>query len=85
MKYLMRHNGEREKLYTYLDPIPIEMRPVVIMELCAVPIDWKMLTTLRPKVKLEIEYYSKYDLPKYQYFGKVKNSLLNDHSIFQTN
>ena len=59
MKYLMRHGGEREKLYTYLDPIPVEMRPVVIMELCTVPIDWKMLTTLRPKSKMEIEYYSK--------------------------
>lgn len=60
MKYLLRHNGEREKLYQYLDPVPTEMRPVVILELCAVPIDWKMLTTLRPKAKLEVEYYSKY-------------------------
>lgn len=59
LKYLQRHNGEREKLYEYLNPVPVEMRPLVIMELCAVPIDWKMLTTLRPKLKIEVEYYSK--------------------------
>lgn len=59
VKYLCRHNGEREKAYVYLDPIPVEMRQVVIMELCAVPIDWKMLTILRPKSKIEEDYYSK--------------------------
>lgn len=58
-KYLLRHNGERERHYIYLDPIPLEMRSIVIMELCTVPIDWKMLTTLRPKTKIEEEYYSK--------------------------
>lgn len=58
-KYLIRHNGEREKLYQYMDPIPVEMRQIVIMELCTVPIDWKMLTTLRPKLKMDEEYYSK--------------------------
>lgn len=62
LKYLRRHNGEREKLYQYMDPVPVEMRSVVIMELCAVPIDWKMLTTLRPKAKLDVEYFSKYAL-----------------------
>lgn len=56
---MRRHNGEREKLYQYMDPVPVEMRSVVIMELCAVPIDWKMLTTLRPKLKIDIEYFSK--------------------------
>lgn len=60
VKYLCRHNGERERAYVYLDPIPVEMRQVVIMELCAVPIDWKMLTILRPKSKIEEDYYSKY-------------------------
>lgn len=59
LKYLLRHNGERERSYVYLDPIPAEMRPIAIMELCTVPIDWKMLTTLRPKSKLEEDYYSK--------------------------
>lgn len=59
LKYLQRHNGERERFYEYLNPVPVEMRPLVIMEICAVPIDWKMLTTLRPKLKIEVEYYSK--------------------------
>lgn len=58
-KYLLRHGGERERQYTYLDPVPTEMRPLVIMELCTVPIDWKMLTTLRPKSKIEEDFYSK--------------------------
>lgn len=60
LKYLLRHNGERERHYVYLDPIPAEMRSLMILELCTVPIDWKMLTTLRPKTKIEEEYYSKY-------------------------
>lgn len=59
LKYLQRHNGERERQYVYLDPVPAEMRSLMIMELCTVPIDWKMLTTLRPKTKIEEEYYSK--------------------------
>lgn len=58
-KYLLRHNGEKERQYIYLDPVPAEMRSLMIMELCTVPIDWKMLTTLRPKTKIEEEYYSK--------------------------
>ena len=56
---MLRHKGEKELQYIYLDPIPVEMRSVMIMELCTVPIDWKMLTTLRPKTKIEEEYYSK--------------------------
>lgn len=27
------------------------------MEICAVPIDWKMLTTLRPKLKADEDYF----------------------------
>lgn len=60
-KYLLRNNGEREKPYQYLNPIPVEMRAITIMDLCPVPIDWKMLTTLRPKTKLEEDYYSRCD------------------------
>lgn len=58
-KQLIKNNGVRENFYTYLDPIPIEMRSIVIMELCPVPIDWKMLTTMRPKTKIEEDYFSK--------------------------
>lgn len=58
-RYLLFHNGDRERQYTYLDPIPSEMRPIAISELCTVPIDWKMLTAFRPKTKIEEDYYSK--------------------------
>uniref|UniRef100_A0A1A9ZTT4 Uncharacterized protein n=1 Tax=Glossina pallidipes TaxID=7398 RepID=A0A1A9ZTT4_GLOPL len=58
-KKLLKSNGERDPLYLYADPIPAEMREVALHELCAVPIDWKMLTTLRPKLKMEGEYFSR--------------------------
>lgn len=29
------------------------------MEICAVPIDWKMLTTLRPKLKADEDYFDR--------------------------
>ncbi|XP_058123982.1 keratin, type II cytoskeletal 1 [Anopheles ziemanni] len=59
LKMLMKNGGERDKLYAYMDPIPGEMRNLVIMELCSVPIDWKMLTSQRPKTKVEEDYFSK--------------------------
>ncbi|XP_017477602.1 PREDICTED: uncharacterized protein LOC108367490 [Rhagoletis zephyria] len=59
VRKLMKHNGERAVIYTYADPVPSEMKDVPIMDLCAVPIDWKMLTTLRPKSRLEEEYFSR--------------------------
>ncbi|XP_053677405.1 uncharacterized protein LOC128727511 [Anopheles nili] len=59
MRMLMKNGGERDKLYAYMDPIPGEMRNLVIMELCSVPIDWKMLTSQRPKTKVEEDYFSK--------------------------
>lgn len=59
LKFLQRNNGDRERQYIYMDPIPNEMRSLILMELCTVQIDWKMLTTLRPKTKIEEEYYSK--------------------------
>jgi hypothetical protein len=31
----------------------------VILEICAVPIDWKMLTTLRPKLKADEDYFDR--------------------------
>lgn len=34
-------------------------RSIVIMEICAVPIDWKMLTTLRPKLKTDEDYFDR--------------------------
>ncbi|TMW47321.1 hypothetical protein DOY81_007601 [Sarcophaga bullata] len=59
IKKLLKKNGERDPIYTYADPVPSEMKPVILYELCVVPIDWKMLTTLRPKAKIEEEYFSR--------------------------
>ncbi|ALC44130.1 CG6216 [Drosophila busckii] len=59
MRKLLKASGERETVYSYADPVPSEMKDVVLMELCAVPIDWKMLTTLRPKSKMDEEYFSR--------------------------
>ncbi|XP_035905597.1 keratin, type II cytoskeletal 1 [Anopheles stephensi] len=59
LRMLMKNSGERDKLYAYMDPIPCEMRNLVILELCSVPIDWKMLTSQRPKTKVEEDYFSK--------------------------
>lgn len=59
VKKLLKKNGERDPIYSYSDPVPSEMRVVILYELCVVPIDWKMLTTLRPKVKIEEEYFSR--------------------------
>lgn len=56
---LHKNRGEHDLQYLYQDPVPLEMRTVLLQELYAVPIDWKMLTTLRPKTKLEEEFYSR--------------------------
>lgn len=45
--------------YAFANPIPVEMRSLNIADLVAVPIDWRMLTTLRPKVKLDEDYFSR--------------------------
>ncbi|XP_067647862.1 uncharacterized protein [Eurosta solidaginis] len=59
IRKLLKRYGEREPIYIYADPVPTEMKDVPIMDLCTVPIDWKMLTTLRPKSKQEEEYFSR--------------------------
>lgn len=59
IKKLLKKNGERDPIYTYADPVPSEMKSVILYELCVVPIDWKMLTTLRPRAKIEEEYFSR--------------------------
>lgn len=45
--------------YLFMDPLPIEMQSLNIADLAAVSIDWKMLTTLRPKSKVEENYFSR--------------------------
>lgn len=46
--------------YNFMDPLPGEMKNLKIDDLAAVSIDWKMLTTLRPKSKVEENYFSRY-------------------------
>ncbi|XP_039285554.1 micronuclear linker histone polyprotein-like [Nilaparvata lugens] len=45
--------------YQFVDPVPAEMRGVRLEDLSSVNIPWKMLTTLRPKNKLEDEFFSR--------------------------
>lgn len=52
--------GYEEKHFTFMDPIPVEMRSLKLDDLYTVSIDWKMLTSLRPKLKVDEEYFSRY-------------------------
>lgn len=45
--------------YTFMNPIPVEMRNLDLDDLASVSIDWRMLTTQRPKLKLEEDYFSR--------------------------
>ncbi|XP_037869794.1 uncharacterized protein LOC101745784 [Bombyx mori] len=51
--------GYEEKHFTFMDPIPVEMKGLKFEELCAVPIEWRMLTSTRPKSKLDEEYFNR--------------------------
>ncbi|KAE8747010.1 hypothetical protein FOCC_FOCC006265, partial [Frankliniella occidentalis] len=50
----LRHVSE----YTFANPVPADMRPVKLDDLISVPIDWRMLTTLRPRTKMEEDTYA---------------------------
>ncbi|CAG9770713.1 unnamed protein product [Ceutorhynchus assimilis] len=45
--------------YLFMNPLPVEMQKLKISDLAEVTIDWKMLTTLRPKNKVEENYFSR--------------------------
>lgn len=45
--------------FTFQDPIPPEMQSLKLKDLISVPIDWKMLTTVRPKSKVDEDFYSR--------------------------
>lgn len=56
------HPSKRESKqqeYAYANPIPPDMRGVALEDLNPVAIDWKMLTSIRPKSKLEEEMFSR--------------------------
>lgn len=80
---LIKKGGEVDPIYTYGDPIPVEMRSVVLDDLYVVPIDWKMLTSQRPKLKMEEDYFSRLvEMGKLQLKTRArdrKEALLNPH------
>lgn len=51
--------GYEEKHFTFMDPIPVEMRGLKFEELCIVPIEWRMLTSIRPKLKMDEEFFNR--------------------------
>lgn len=50
---------EAKETYPFLDPLPQGMGELSIDDLASVSIDWKMLTTNRPKTKVEEEMFSR--------------------------
>lgn len=48
-----------KETYNFPEPIPVEMKTVKLEDLVTIPIDWRMLTMLRPKLKLDEDYYSR--------------------------
>lgn len=55
-----RKEEKQMKEWSFPDPTPPDMRAVKLEDLCSVNIDWKMLTTLRPKTKVEEEMFTRY-------------------------
>lgn len=51
---------ERRHKFPFSEPTPVEMRTISLDELYSVNIQWKMLTFLRPKSKVDEEYFSRY-------------------------
>ena len=43
----------------YMDPIPVAMQSIRILDLATVDINWRMLTVVRPTTKLDEEYFTK--------------------------
>lgn len=50
---------EKKKPFPFAEPTPSEMKGVSLEELYSVNIPWKMLTSLRPKSKIDEEYFSR--------------------------
>lgn len=46
--------------YAFMNPIPVELRELDLNDLASVSIDWRMLTSKRPKTKVEEDYFSRY-------------------------
>ncbi|XP_050539798.1 uncharacterized protein LOC126904647 [Daktulosphaira vitifoliae] len=50
---------ESRKKFPFSEPTPTEMRTISLDELYSVNIQWKMLTSMRPKSKVDEEYFSR--------------------------
>ncbi|XP_017782060.1 PREDICTED: uncharacterized protein LOC108566598 [Nicrophorus vespilloides] len=62
------------KPFQFHDPIPVEMLSLKISELAVVPIDWKMLTSKRPKSKNEENFFSRMiELKKFELKAETKS------------
>lgn len=48
-----------KETYNFQEPVPPEMLGIKLEDLYPVPIDWRMLTTLRPKSKVDEDYFSR--------------------------
>ncbi|XP_012271745.1 uncharacterized protein LOC105695067 [Orussus abietinus] len=48
-----------EKDWGYGDPVPPDMRGLNLQELQKVPIDWRMLTPIRPKIRQDEDMFSR--------------------------
>lgn len=60
--------------WAYGDPIPPDMRILNLQELQQVPIDWRMLTPLRPKLRQDEDMFSR--LVNLNLYIKKKNQQL---------
>lgn len=48
-----------ERNWAYGNPVPPDMRGLHLQELQQVPIDWRMLTSIRPKLRQDEEMFSR--------------------------
>lgn len=46
--------------YAFTDPLPVEMKNLNLDDLTNVPIEWKMLTMVRPKSKVEEDFFTRW-------------------------
>ncbi|KAL1465611.1 hypothetical protein WDU94_005166 [Cyamophila willieti] len=49
----------RKEDYPFVDPCPSEMKSIRLEDLSGVSIQWRMLTSLRPKLKYDEDYFSR--------------------------
>ncbi|KAF5269973.1 hypothetical protein FQR65_LT05772 [Abscondita terminalis] len=48
-----------KETYLFQNPVPPEMKDLKLEDLISVSIDWKMLTTVRPKSKVDEDFFSR--------------------------